>query len=144
MLPAFVGDLADARWSRLERLLPRGKKPGQPSIWNRRQLIGGIRWRARTGAPWRDGPERYGSWDRVYDLFRRWQRSGAGKRIPEQLQTEAGAKALITWDVSVDSTVCRAQQHAAGARKAGTSGKSLPAASAPSRTNTASSCPAAG
>ncbi|WP_420714421.1 transposase [Streptomyces sp. NRRL WC-3744] len=37
----------------------------------RRQLIDGIRWRTRTGAPWRDVPERYGRWDRVYDLFRR-------------------------------------------------------------------------
>ncbi|MEU9874072.1 transposase [Actinomadura sp. NPDC048021] len=39
-------------------------------------MIDGIRWRTRTGAPWRDLPERYGPWDRAYDLFWRWQRDG--------------------------------------------------------------------
>ncbi|GKQ40848.1 transposase [Streptomyces sp. A012304] len=75
--------------------------------WTRRQLIDGIRWRTRTGAPWRDLPERYGRWDRAYDLFRLWQRDGTWKRIFEQLQAEADAKGLIAWDVSVDSTITR-------------------------------------
>ncbi|MFE9404079.1 transposase [Streptomyces sp. NPDC006530] len=104
-------------WSRCRRA---GKKPGRPPIWTRRQLIDGIRWRTRTATPWRDVPERYGPWDRVYDLFRRWQRNGTWKWTLGQLQTEADAKGLITWDVSVDSPVCRAHQHAAGARKKGT------------------------
>ncbi|MEU1557435.1 IS5 family transposase [Streptomyces scabiei] len=112
-----LGDLTNGQWARLEALLPVGKKPGRPRTWTRRQLVDGIRWRARTGAPWRDIPERYGPWDRVYDLFRRWQRNGTWKRILEQLQAEADAKGLITWDVSVDSTIARAHQHAAGARK---------------------------
>lgn len=55
--------------------------------------------------------------DRVYDLFRRWQRDGTWARIVTQVQAEADAKGLITWDVNVDSTVCRAHQHAAGAAK---------------------------
>ncbi|MFI1707721.1 IS5 family transposase [Streptomyces griseoruber] len=112
-----LGDLTNGQWARLEALLPVGKKPGRPRTWTRRQLVDGIRWRTRTGAPWRDIPERYGPWDRVYDLFRRWQRNGTWKRILEQLQAEADAKGLITWDVSVDSTIARAHQHAAGARK---------------------------
>lgn len=98
----------------------------------------GIRWRTRTGAPWRDVPERYGPWDRVYDLFRRWQRDGTWKRIFEQLQAEADAKGLISWDVSVDSTIARAHQHAPGARKKGTFKRSLPAAPASSLPTTAS------
>ncbi|GGJ43894.1 hypothetical protein GCM10010121_063880 [Streptomyces brasiliensis] len=65
-------------------------------MWMRRQLIEGIRWRTRTGAPWCDVPERYGPWDRVYDLFRRWQRDGSGARIVTHFQAEAGAKGLIT------------------------------------------------
>nr|WP_107064164.1 IS5 family transposase [Streptomyces sp. NRRL F-5635] len=111
------GDLTNGQWARLESLLPRGIKPGRPQVWTRRQLIDGIRWRTRTGAPWRDVPERYGPWDRVYDLFRRWQRDGTWARILTQLQAEADVKGLITWDVNVDSTVCRAHQHAAGAAK---------------------------
>ncbi|MBN3933303.1 IS5 family transposase [Streptomyces verrucosisporus] len=113
------GDLTNGQWARLEPLLPRGIKPGRPQVWTRRQLIDGIRWRTRTGAPWRDVPERYGPWDRVYDLFRRWQRDGTWARILTQLQAEADAKGLITWEVNVDSTVCRAHQHAAGAAKRG-------------------------
>ncbi|MFF8262705.1 hypothetical protein [Streptomyces virginiae] len=62
-------------------------------------------------------PERHGPWDRVYDLFRRWQRDGTWARIFTQLQAEADAKGLITWEANVDSTVCRAHQHAAGAAK---------------------------
>ncbi|MFF9908969.1 IS5 family transposase [Streptomyces sp. NPDC013457] len=113
------GDLTNGQWARLEPLLPRGIKPGRPQVWTRRQLIDGIRWRTRTGAPWRDVPERYGPWDRVYELFRRWQRDGTWARILTQLQAEADAKGLITWEVNVDSTVCRAHQHAAGAVKKG-------------------------
>lgn len=89
-------------------------------------------------------PERYGPWDRAYDLFRRWQRDGTWAAILTRLQTEADAKGLITWDVNVDSTVCRAHQHAAGAAKRGTSRRSHPAGSPSSRPTTASDAPAAG
>ncbi|MFJ8696855.1 transposase, partial [Streptomyces roseolilacinus] len=51
------GDLTNGQWARLEPLLPTGIKPGRPQVWTRRQLIDGIRWRTRTGAPWRDVPE---------------------------------------------------------------------------------------
>ncbi|MFD8339884.1 IS5 family transposase [Streptomyces solisilvae] len=122
------GDLTDAQWARLESLLPKGKKLGRPPIWTRRQLIDGIRWRTRTGTPWRDVPERYGPWGRAYDLFRRWQRDGTWKWIFTELQAHADAKKLITWDISIDSTVCPAHQHAAGARKRGTCKRSRPAA----------------
>ncbi|MFD8994202.1 hypothetical protein [Streptomyces abikoensis] len=67
--------------------------------------------------------ERYAPWDRVYDLFRRRQQDGTWDRILARLQTEADAKGLITWDVNVDSTVCRAHQHAAGAAESEISGR---------------------
>ncbi|MGI5254203.1 IS5 family transposase [Actinacidiphila glaucinigra] len=127
------GDLTDEQWAALESLLPVRKKAGRPAIWTRRQLIDGIRFRVRTGIPWRDVPEQYGPWGRVYDLFRRWQRDGTWQRILTQLQARADAKDLITWDLNVDSTVCRAHQHAAGARKRGTSKRNRPAESPSSR-----------
>jgi transposase len=111
------GDLTDAQWAVLEPLLPKGKKPGRPPTWARRRLIDGLRLRVRTGIPWRDIPAEYGPWGRVYDLFRRWQRDGTWQRIFTELQARADAKDLITWDINVDSTVVRAHQHAAGARK---------------------------
>ncbi|MBO4165500.1 IS5 family transposase [Micromonospora sp. MMS20-R2-23] len=112
-------DLTDVQWAVLEPLLPAGKRPGRPSSWTRRQLIDGIRWRIRVGAPWRDVPPQYGSWSAVYALFRRWQRDGTWQQVLTGLQALADAAGRITWDVSVDSTSARAHQHAAGARKRG-------------------------
>lgn len=74
-------------------------------------------------------PQQYGPWGRAYDLLRRWQRNGIWQRIFTQLQVRADAKDLITWDLNVDSTVCRAHQHAAGARKRGNCRRSRLAAS---------------
>lgn len=127
-------DLTDVQWAALEPLLPVPKRPGRPSSWTRRQLIDGIRWRVRVGAPWRDVPPHYGSWSAVYGLFRRWQRDGTWQRILTALQALADAAGRITWDVSVDSTSARAHQHAAGARKRGICRPRRPAASASSRT----------
>lgn len=110
-------DLTDAEWARLERLLPVAKRAGRPSKWSKRQLIDGIRWRVRVGAPWRDVPECYGSWQAVYGLFRRWQRAGVWRQIVTGLQACADAAGLICWEVNVDSTTARAHQHAAGARR---------------------------
>jgi transposase len=110
-------DLTDEQWTVLEPLLPVGKKPGRSPLWSKRTLIDGIRWRTRVGAPWRDVPPWYGPWQCVYWLFRRWQLDGVWKRILTALQARADAAGLITWDVSVDSTVARAHQHAAGARR---------------------------
>jgi transposase len=120
-------DLSDAQWAVLEPLLPKGKKPGRPSRWSKRQLINGIRWRVRAGCPWRDVPVRYGPWQTVYGLFRRWQRNGTWGKILTVLQALADAAGRIVWDVSVDSTIARAHQHAAGARKRGTYKPSRPA-----------------
>jgi transposase len=102
-----------------EPLLPKGTKAGRPPVWPRRRLIDGVRFRVHTGVPLRDVPVEYGPWSRIYDLSRRWQRDGTWHRVLTQLQTLADAKGAITWDLSVDSTVCRAHQHAAGARKQG-------------------------
>ena len=89
-------------------------------------------------------PERYGPWQTIYGLFRRWQRDGTWQRILTQLQGEADVDELITWDVSVDSTVARAHQHAAGARKRGLGSANHPAGSPSSRTTTDSADPEAG
>nr|WP_244187803.1 transposase [Streptomyces regalis] len=104
------GDLTDAPWAVLEPLLPKRAKVGRSPVWPRRQLIDGIRFRVRTGVPWRNVPVEYGPWGRIYDLFRRWQRDGTWHLVLTRLQSQADAKGGITWDLSVDSTVCRAHQ----------------------------------
>jgi transposase len=112
--------VTQSEWQVLEEVLPPIKPVGRKPR-DRRQVINGIRWRVRTGAPWRDIPERYGPWETCYCLFRTWQRDGIWAEILTKLQSRADAKGLITWDVSVDSSVARAHQHAAaGARQRGT------------------------
>ncbi|MFK0193151.1 IS5 family transposase [Kitasatospora sp. NPDC090308] len=115
------GDLTAAQWAVLEPLLPQGVKPGRPPLRTKRQLINGtrLRTRIRTRIPWGDLSVRYGPWGAVCGPFRRWQRDGTWHRVLEQLQARADAKGLIAWDISVDSTIVRANRHAAGARKKG-------------------------
>nr|WP_248297425.1 IS5 family transposase [Streptomyces sp. S1D4-11] len=109
--------LTDEQWARLEPLLPVPTWSGRASAWTKRQLIDGITWRVRVNAPWRDVPECYGSRPAVYALFRRWQRAKAWAQIVTALQPRADTAGLITRDVSVDSTIARAHQHAAGTRR---------------------------
>jgi transposase len=82
--------------------------------------LNGILFRVRTGIPWRDLPERYGPWQTVYKRFARWQTDGTWARIQATLHTQADAAGELDWDAQIDSTVVRAHQHAAGARKGGT------------------------
>uniref|UniRef100_UPI00389920D6 transposase n=1 Tax=Actinoplanes oblitus TaxID=3040509 RepID=UPI00389920D6 len=91
-------------------------------------IIDGIRWRARIGSPWRDVPAVYPPWPTLYRWFRRWQRDGIWAQILDSLQALAGAAGLIGWTVSVDSTISRAHQHAAGARRDGGKQKEPPGA----------------
>jgi transposase len=119
------GDLTDEQWAGLERVLPRPLGRGRPAA-RRRQLIDGIRWRVRTGSPWRDVPACYGPWQTVYGLFRRWQRDGTWDQVITRLRAAADAAGRICWQVSVDSTVCRAHQHAAGARQDGSAQREPP------------------
>lgn len=110
------GDLTDAQWERMEPFLPTNDRPGHP--WeDHRKVINGILWVQRTGAPWRDLPERYGPWQTCYDRLGRWQRDGTWKRILEAVQAEADADGTLSWECVLDATVVKAHQHAAGAPK---------------------------
>lgn len=112
-------ELSDEQWQQLEPLLPAQKpKTGRPNQ-NHRQVINGILWILKTGAPWRDLPERYGKWQTVASRFYRWQQSGVWAGIFAQLQQIKDRDGQIDWEVhSVDGRSIRAHQHAAGAKKA--------------------------
>ncbi len=111
------GDLTNEE-AVLEGLLPPSQgKRGRPSR-DHRTVLNGILWRLRTGAPWRDLPERYGSWKTCYSRFRRWQQQGLWERLFQELQARADQAGDLVWTVvAVDSTTVRAHQHAAGARR---------------------------
>ncbi len=110
-------ELTDEQWERLQPLLPAQKaRTGRPAVDHRR-IIDGILWILRTGAPWRDLPERYGPWQTVATRFYRWRRAGLWNRLNAAVQARADGEGRINWDVHfVDGTIVRAHQHAAGAK----------------------------
>ena len=78
------GDLTDAQWRILDPLLPDRGERG-PEIEDKRRTVNGILWVLRTGAPWRDMPERYGYWNSVYVRFSRWSKLGVWDAVFETL-----------------------------------------------------------
>ncbi len=110
------GDLTRAEWARLKPHLPKSGQRGGRWAGHRR-VINGILYRLRTGVPWRDLAARFGPWKTVYERHRLWSGDGTWERLLQQVQAAADAAGEIDWDVSVDSTIVRAHQHAAGARK---------------------------
>ncbi|MBC7309225.1 MAG: IS5 family transposase [Tetrasphaera sp.] len=117
--PASRHDLSDAQWQLLMPLLPLSSGRGRPRRWPLRGLVDGVRHRTRAGCPWRDVPDRYGPWWRVYALFALWQVLGVWERIEKKLLATANARGRLSWQVSVDSTTSRGHVHAAGARRDG-------------------------
>ncbi|MFC9595766.1 IS5 family transposase [Streptomyces sp. NPDC056944] len=109
------GDLTNDEWVRLEPYLPKsGARGGR---WcDHRRVVNEILFRVRTGVPWRDLPERSGSWKTVNERHRRWSADGTWDRIFQAVLADADAPGREDWSmVSVDSTSCRAHQHAVGA-----------------------------
>jgi len=111
-------ELTDEQWEKLRPLLPaQNPKTGRPAK-DHRMIINGILWVLRTGAPWRDLPERYGPWSTVASRFYRWREAGIWDRLFATLQSQQDAAGAVDWEVHfVDGTIVRAHQHAAGAKK---------------------------
>ena len=108
-------ELTDTEWEILQPLLPNNPPVG--GRWkDHRTVICGILFRERTGTPWRDLPTRFGNWKTVYHRKRHWALDGTWTRIAERLRLDADVPDGPDWTISVDSTVVRAHQHAAGAR----------------------------
>ena len=117
-------ELTDEQWKRLEPLLPKARRGPQPQ--GLRRMVNGILWLDKTGAPWRDLPERYGPWRTVASRYYRWLHAGVWARVLAALQEQADRQGHLNWELHhVDSSVIRAHQHAAGARrlKGGTKSK---------------------
>jgi transposase len=91
-------ELTDGVWERIAPLLPENGRRGKQ--WkDHRTVINGILWKLRTGAPWRDLPERYGSWQTCYDRFARWRRDGTWDRLLARAQTKSDAVGEVEWEV---------------------------------------------
>ncbi len=105
-------ELTDAQWKLIEPLLP--GKEGDPGVTaaDNRLFVNAVFWLAKTGAPWRDLPERFGNWNSVFQRYSRWCAKGVWWEIVEALGGDEDLEELM-----LDSTIVRAHQHAAGAKK---------------------------
>jgi transposase len=112
-------EITDEEWERLRPLLPPMTRQRGGRWRDHRQVLNGILFRTRAGIAWRDLPERYGPWETAYKRFARWERDGTWARIQASLRVQADGVGGLDWDAQIDSTVIRAHQHAAGARKGG-------------------------
>ena len=108
-------ELTDEEWELLHPFLPVASF-GRPRA-DDRTVLNGIVWKIRAGAAWRDVPARYGPWQSLYSRFRRWALDGTFTRMLAAVQAERDATADVDWLVAVDSTLVRAHQHAAGAKR---------------------------
>ena len=104
--------LDDAQWARIEPLMPSSQGQRGRPFRDHRQVIEGIVYRFRTGIAWRDLPESFGPWKTVWKRHKRFSTDGTWDKIHSRLVAEADAAGEIDWQVSVDSTINRAHQHA--------------------------------
>src|SRR5579859_4275094 len=102
--------LSDAQWRRLQHVLPR-RRGGPVSRLGDRLFIEAVLYRAKTGMPWRDLPERFGPWKSIYNRFANWARQGHWAAIFKALQVELDDTGSI-----VDGSVVRAHQEASGGK----------------------------
>lgn len=112
-------ELTDEQWALVEPALPKQRQGGRgrPPRSNQ-EMLNGMMWILRTGAPWRDLPEPYGPWQSVYHYFSYWRKNGVFDRILEALQIRLDAQGHIDWDLwCVDGSSIRASRAAAGASK---------------------------
>lgn len=108
-------ELTDQEWEHIAPLLPPEitGKPGRPSKDNR-SMLNAMVWLARSGAPWRDLPERFGPWGSVYSRFRKWVDDGILEAVFQKLSLESSLEEL-----SMDASIVQAHQHSSGAKKGG-------------------------
>ncbi len=104
--------LRDDQWDRIEDLLPGRRESVGVTAKNNRLFVEAVLYRYRAGVPWRDVPERFGHWKVVYNRFNGWLKTGVWKRIFNELANDTDNEYAM-----IDSTIVRAHQHSAGAKK---------------------------
>lgn len=104
-------EISDSQWEQIRHVLPgKNSDPGVTAEDNR-LFINAVYWIAKTGAPWRDLPERFGKWNSVFQRYNRWCKNGVWERILQAVGGDVQLEELL-----LDSTIVRAHQHAAGAK----------------------------
>lgn len=119
-LPIGRHELSDEEWALVAPFLPSPKPLGRRPKPNR-QMLNGMIWLLRTGAPWRDLPrDRFGPFTTVYTRFASWRREGVFEGLIEGLLGMLNGVGKIDWDLwCVDGSVARAARCAGGYPKRG-------------------------
>jgi transposase len=104
--------LRDDQWERLKEFVPGGRKGKRGPRTDNRRFLNALLWMARSGGRWRDLPERLGDYETVKRRYYRWIEMGVLDEILAALSREADLEWLM-----IDSTIVRAHQQAAGARR---------------------------
>ena len=104
--------LRDDQWERISQLVP--GKDGDVGVSGKdnRLFVEAVLYRYRSGIAWRDLPERFGSWKNVHQRHDRWSKSGVWNKVLTELAADADNEYAM-----IDSTIVRAHQHSAGAKK---------------------------
>ena len=101
-------ELTQAQWERIASMLPgKDSDPGRTGGDNR-LFVNGCLWVLRSGAHWRDLPERYGKWKTLHKRFTRWAKAGVWDEVFASLIKHRDNQYLM-----LDSTLVRAHQQAA-------------------------------
>jgi len=107
--------LRDDQFERIENTLPgRPGHVGRDSVGGNRLFVEAVIWKFRTGAPWRDIPDRFGDGKNVQRRFSRWAKSGVWESLFKTLADDPDNEYAM-----IDATIVRAHQHSAGALKKG-------------------------
>jgi transposase len=102
--------LTDEQWARLRPFLPI-RPQGRKATRGDRLFVDAVIYRAKTGVPWRDLPERFGNWKSVYNRFRNWSEKDSWAQIFRELRIDIDDTASIA-----DGSVVRAHQDASGGK----------------------------
>lgn len=135
--------LSDEVWGLIGPCFPAVKRRGRPPV-ARRTVVEATIWRFRTGAPWRDLPERFGNWNTIYRNFDRWAKAGVWAKLLEHVQGVAQDRGDVDWMASIDSTIARVHQHGATLPRPKKGPKKITTIPVPSPLITPSADPAAG
>lgn len=104
--------LRNDQWDRIKHLLPGSAGWVGATAVDNRKFVEAVLYRYRAGMPWRDLPEHFGSWKNVHRRFSRWGKSRVWERVFHHFTVDADNEHAM-----IDSTIVRAHQHSAGARK---------------------------
>ena len=104
--------LCDQQWERIAAHIIGNERTRGSSGRDNRMFVEGVLWIVRTGSPWRDLPEVFGCWNSAFRRFSRWSAKGVWHRIFAAMADDPDFEYLI-----LDSTIVRAHQHAAGAKR---------------------------